>query len=231
MYNEAKILSVLLGNVVLCASAHYTYRVIFMRRFTVLLLSLAILALSLSATITASAYTQEDLMEEFKTIPASHWVLADFENLSRSMRLTEEQCNELWPLLQEVKALLPTDNGPTVHAGTNNGNTGRMYSAEVVARVMDLIRAACRVTGCTFVKSLVPNATHSMDIVFKLYDSTGKLIFEYDGDLIKQTGTDVESGASTSLNWYLYGGIGALLISLAGAAFAGKRVRGSLAAA
>ncbi|MBE6678473.1 MAG: hypothetical protein E7597_06740 [Ruminococcaceae bacterium] len=202
-----------------------------MRRFTVLLLSVAVLALSLSATMTASAYTQEDLMEEFKTIPASHWVLADFENLSRTMRLTEEQCNQLWPILQEVKALLPTDNGPTVHAGTNNGNTGRMYSAEVVAQVMDHIRAACRITGCTFVKSLVPNPTHEIDIVFKLYDSTGKLIFEYDGDLIKQTGTDVAGSTSTSSPWYLYGGMGALILSLAGAVFATKRVRRSLAAA
>ena len=170
-------------------------------------------------------------MEEFKTIPASHWVLADFENLSRTMRLTEDQCNQLWPLLQEVKALLPTDNGPTVHAGTNNGNTGRAYSAEVVARVMDLIRAACRVTGCTFVKSLVPNPTHNMDIVFKLYDSTGKLIFEYDGDLIKQTGTDAAETAASVSPWYLYGGIGALAVSLAGTVFAGKRVRRVSAAA
>lgn len=203
-----------------------------MKRFTVLLLSVAVLALSLSASTTASAYTQEDLMEEFKTIPASHWVLADFENLSRTMQLTEDQCNQLWPILQEVKALLPTDNGPTVHAGSNNGNTGRMYSAEVVAKVMDHIRAACRITGCTFVKTIVPDPTHSIDIVFKLYDSTGKLIFEYDGDLIKQTGTDVnESNNSAASSWYLYGGIGALIIALAGTVFATKRVRGGAVAA
>lgn len=210
---------------------HGIFKVIFMRRFAALLITVALLAMSFSATISASAYTQEDLLEEFKTIPASHWVLADIENLSRSMRLTEDQCNQLWPILQEVKALVPEDNGPSVYHGSNHGNTGRAYSAEVVAQVLDCIRAACRITGCTFVKTLVPNPTHEIDIVFKLYNSEGVLIFEYDGDLIQQTGGDETEVDSSVSPWLLICGIGALLVAGAGTAFAGRRVRRSAAVA
>lgn len=202
-----------------------------MKRFTVLILSLAILAASFSVSFTASAYTQEDLLEEFKTIPASHWVLADIENLSRSMRLTDEQCDALWPILQEVKALVPEDNGPSVYHGSNHGNTGRAYSAEVVAKVLDYIREACKITGCTFVKSLVPNPTHDIDIVFKLYDNEGKLIFEYDGDLIQQTGSAEGEGSSSASPWLLYGGVAMLAVAGVGGVVAGKRFRGNKAVA
>lgn len=196
-----------------------------MRKFIVLLLSVAVLTAAFSTTLTASAYTQEDLLEEFRTIPATHWVLADIENLSRSMELTEEQCNALWPILQEVKALVPEDNGPSVYHGSNHGNTGRAYSAEVVAKVLDHIRAACRITGCTFVKTLVDNPTHDIDIVFKLYDSKGILIFEYDGDLIKQTDSAERADRAFVPQWVLYGGIGLLALAGVGSVFAGRRFR------
>ena len=192
--------------------------------------ALSLLISLLGGTISASAYTQQDLLEEFATIPASHYVYADIENLSKTMELTEEQCNQLWPILQEVKALVPTDNGPSVYHGSNHGNTGRAYSAEVVAKVLDNIRAACKITGCTFVKSLVPNPTHDIDIVFKLYDSTGKLIFEYDGDLVEETGAEGKdiSGAQMGM---LAAGIGFLVISAGVAVYLGKRKQSVLISA
>lgn len=192
------------------------------KKMLMFLLALSLLISAFGGTFSASAYTQQDLLEEFATIPASHWVYADIENLSKTMQLTEEQCNQLWPILQEVKALVPTDNGPSVYHGSNHGNTGRAYSAEVVAKVLDHIRAACKITGCTFVKSLVPNQTHEIDIVFKLYDSTGKLIFEYDGDLVKQTGAE-EKGLSGAELGMLTAGIGFLLVSAGVAVFLAKR--------
>ncbi len=198
------------------------------KRIAVFCAMLVVLTVSLSSMFVADAYTQEDLLEEFKTIPASHWVLADIENLSKTMRLTEDQCNQLWPILQEVKALVPEDNGPTVWQGTNHGNGGRAYSAETVAKVMDCVRAACKVTGCTFVKSLVPDSTHDFDIVFKLYDKDGKLIFEYDGDLVKQTGGDVVEKDSNT--WLLVSGV-AMLFLAAGAAFVVTKARHGAVAA
>lgn len=205
-----------------------------MKRLTVFIVAIAVITACFSATISASAYTQEDLLEEFKTIPAAHWVLADIEQLSDNMKLTQEQCDALWPILQEVKALVPEDNGPSVYHGSNHGNTGRAYSAEVVAKVLDHIRAACKITGCTFVKSLVPQQTHAIDIVFKLYNSDGVLIFEYDGDLVKQTGS--AEGASTTAGGgnaygYLAFGLGALVLAGGAAVFAAKRVRRTPAAA
>lgn len=198
-----------------------------MKRLAAILALIAVLAVTFSATISASAYTQEDLLEEFKTIPASHWVLADIEELSENMKLTEEQCNALWPILQEVKALVPTDNGPSVYHGSNHGNTGRAYSVEVVAKVLDYIRAACKITGCTFVKTLVPEQTHAIDIVFKLYDSTGKLIFEYDGDLVKYTGSADGVAATTDSGSYglLFAGLAVLVLAAGSAVYAGKRFR------
>lgn len=203
-----------------------------MRRITVFIVALAMLALSLCSSFSASAYTQDDLLEEFKTIPAAHWVLADIENLNKTMQLTEEQCDALWPILQEVKALVPEDNGPSVYHGSNHGNTGRAYAAEVVARVLDLIREACKITGCTFVKTLVPEQTHAIDIVFKLYNSEGVLIFEYDGDLVKTTDSAEGTASGFTSSWYLFGGIGVLLLAGAATVFAGKRFsRSGVAAA
>ncbi len=193
-----------------------------MRRIVAFCAVLVMLAVSMSSLTVANAYTQEDLLNEFKTIPASHWVLADIENLNKTMTLTEEQCNALWPILQEVKALVPEDNGPSVYHGTNHGNTGRAYSAEVVAKVLDYIREACKITGCTFVKSLVPNPTHDIDIVFKLYDKTGKLIFEYDGDLVKQTGGETPKNDNSFL---LIGGVSMLALAGVAAVIASKSKR------
>ncbi len=198
------------------------------KRIAVFFAMLVVLAASLSSVLTASAYTQEDLLEEFKTIPASHWVLDGIENLSKTMELTEEQCNQLWPILQEVKKLVPEDNGPTVYQGTNHNNGGRAYSAEVVAKVLDYIREACKITGCTFVKSLVSEPTHGIDIVFKLYNKEGKLIFEYDGDLVKQTGGEVETEDGGA--WLLIGGV-SMLVLAAGAALAGRKARREAVAA
>lgn len=191
------------------------------KRIAVFCAMLVVLTVSLSATLVAGAYTQEDLLKEFQTIPASHWVYADIENLSKTMPLTEEQCDKLWPILQEVKALVPEDNGPTVYGGSNHNDSGRAYSAETVAKVMDCIRAACKVTGCTFVKTLVSDPTHEIDIVFKLYNKEGKLIFEYDGDLVKQTGGAVETNTGT---WLLVAGT-VLLVMAAATAIAVKKTR------
>ncbi len=198
------------------------------KRIAVFCAMLVVLTVSLSSVITAGAYTQDDLLEEFKTIPASHWVLADIENLSKTMTLTEEQCNQLWPILQEVKALVPEDNGPTVYQGTNHNNGGRAYSAETVAKVLDCIRAACKVTGCTFVKSLVSDPTHSIDIVFKLYNNEGKLIFEYDGDLVKQTGGAAPEKANSAP--LLIGGVSLLVLAAGAALVASKSRRNAVAA-
>lgn len=204
-------------------------KVIIMKRLTLFFVIAAVLTLSFSTAITASAYTQDDLLEEFKTIPAAHWVLADIEQLSENMKLTQEQCDALWPILQEVKALVPEDNGPTVYMGSNHGNQGRAYSAEVVAQVLDCIRAACKITGCTFVKSLVPEQTHEIDIVFKLYNSDGVLIFEYDGDLVKKTDSAESATVSASEDGnaygYLFAGIGALALAGGAAVIIGKRSR------
>lgn len=195
------------------------------RRLAVFCAAVIALVFSLTPAVAAYAYTQEDLLREFRTIPAAHWVLADIENLSETMQLSEEQCDALWPLLQRVKQLVPEDNGPSVFHGRNHNNTGRAYSAEVVAQVLDCIRQACRITGCTFVKSLVPDQTHDIDIVFKLYDSRGKLIFEYDGDLVKRTGGDV----SESGNGLLFTGVGLFAVAGCGVVFARKKIFGEKA--
>ncbi len=196
-----------------------------MKRIAVFCAVLVILTVSLSS-VSAFAYTQDDLLNEFKTIPASHWVLADIENLNKTMTLTEEQCNALWPILQEVKALLPEDKGPTVYAGTNHNNAGRAYDAETVAKVMDYIREACRITDCSFVTSLVPHPTHDIDIVFKLYDKSGTLIFEYDGDLVKQTGGSIDTKDNS---WMLIGGVAMLALAGGASVVASKSKRRALA--
>lgn len=199
------------------------------KRILMFVVAFSLLISAFGGAMSASAYTQQDLLEEFATIPASHWVYADIEKLSATMPLTEEQCNQLWPLLQEVKALLPTDNGPSVYHGSNHDNTGRAYSAEVVARVLDLIREACKITGCTFVKSLVPEQTHDIDIVFKLYDSTGKLIFEYDGDLVKKTGAEQENALQASEIGMLVAGVSFIALSAALAVVLAKKKKASFA--
>ncbi len=193
------------------------------KKILMFFVAFSLLVSVLGGTFSASAYTQEDLLKEFATIPASHWVYADIEKLSDTMTLTEEQCNQLWPLLQNVKELVPTDNGPSVYHGSNHGNTGRAYSAEVVAKVLDNIRAACKITGCTFVKSLVPNQTHDIDIVFKLYDGTGKLIFEYDGDLVKKTGVDDVNTLGAKEIGLLSLGVGFVALSAAVAVVTAKK--------
>lgn len=68
-----------------------------------------------------------------------------------------------------------------------------------------------------------------MDIVFKLYDSRGTLIFEYDGDLVKKTGAEQENALQASEIGMLVAGLSFIALSAALAVVLAKKKKASFA--
>ena len=127
----------------------------------------------------ASALTKDDLYNKFVSkSKISHYVTTQVKNFVRANDFTEEQLTALDGILDEFLALNLSDKG----------RSGHMYTLSEMQSVEALISKACNVMNWTARYDVNPNPVHKGDITFKLFDKNGKLIFEYDGDIVSKTG-------------------------------------------
>ena len=185
-------------------------------------LTLAIILLigAVVAPMSASAATKDELFEVFYSIPVSKYIKPLVENAAKNVEITAEQGDELMKIALELKALLPEDNGPTAqNYYSQDGKREMFYDSETIAAVMRCIGDACDILGYTYDFTPSPDPKHTRDLVFNVYDETGRMVFSYDGDQIKATG---ENESNTN---YIYLAIGIALVICAGgiAVFAKKR--------
>lgn len=149
---------------------------------SVLLLAVSVLALPVSAA------TKSDLLEEAAKSPVYKYVKVAVENAARTVEITEEQADQILPIVQRAVAAIPEDNGPTFR---NPGE--HHYTEEQLAIVMECIDEICEILGFTY--EFVDDdyaPMHDGDYIFTVYDQDGKIIFEYDGDAVKKTSAATE---------------------------------------
>lgn len=193
-----------------------------MKKIITILLAVVILSAML---VPVSAATEEELLTEFKKISISRHLLTEIENLAATYDITPEQGDKLMPLLKRAQEVFPEDLGPGYRNPEGHesyfGEEIYPYTPEQHNEMMNIITEACDILGFTydFRDSYLP--MHNIDLVFVVRDTDGRVIFEYDGDLIKRLG-DVEEEESSSAP-YLFGGISVSL--LAGVAVAALKFR------
>lgn len=125
----------------------------------------------------ALAVTKTDLLEEAKKIPVSKYVIVDAENLMKKIDITDEQAEQLMPILKRCAEALPEDLGPE----PSN------YSSAQIQTVLDSLSEACDILDLTYnidVKSASKNG-----FTLTLMDKTGEVIYTYSG-VVKKTDVD-----------------------------------------
>lgn len=153
-----------------------------MKKLLSVLLTMLLLLGVFAGTMTASAeqYTKEDIIKVVSTSPIYKYISGDIKNLSRTINATDEQLNELYAIAERFAALKLDGKHGSAHD----------YTQAEIQSVMALIDEACEVLDLTY--TFVPSADpkHARDIVFKVYDANNKLIYSFDGDVVKKTGAD-----------------------------------------
>jgi len=194
-----------------------------MKKFLVSLVTVSLIISGFA--FSASAATKSDIIDELdKTIIKNVWQANEngtgagdvatikimAENVIASTSVSSDQADKIIALIRECSAAIPEYKGPSAHT----------YTKEQIAYVVPRIFQAFETLGfeCAFVTK--NSEVHEADIVFTVTDpKTGKVVFEYDGDLIKKTDSD-----GFNNNVFLYVG-GALLVLSCGMFVFTKRKR------
>jgi hypothetical protein len=124
------------------------------------------------------------------------------------------------PLLKRAQEAFPEDLGPGYRNPEGHesyfGSEIYPYTGEQHEIMMDIISEACDILGFTYYLRDSTLPMHNVDIVFVVKDTEGRIVFEYDGDLIKRLG-EVEEEKTNSATPFLVGGISAVVIAIVAA--------------
>jgi len=177
----------------------------------------ALLAIFIAFTIATPfvyAATKNDLLGKAKATVFGKYISIASENSFRAIPMTAEQGDKLMVILDKALAYLGSDKGPSAHD----------YGDEAIAYILTLVAEACDIMECTF--DFVPsdNPDHPGDIVFRVFDKNGNIVFRYDGDYPIEKTDSPDDGASANSNLYLIGGLVTALLA-AGAFAASKKVK------
>lgn len=175
-----------------------------MKKIVFAVLATVMLLSAVLAPIGVSAATKDDVLNEFKTIPAHHYIYDEVEQLANNHPLTSEQYDKLLEWCKEIKEAFPEDKGRSFHS----------YPAEAQAKMLTIMYEVADYLNLKIEIKPSENPVHTNDDVVFVYDPSGKLIFRYDGDEIRKTDT------AESADYALYAIISASAIVLAFAAFA-----------
>ena len=93
-------------------------------------------------------------------------------------------------------------------ADASKGNDPRNYTAAEAATVLDLVKKACAVVDVevVIVKKTDANRISDVDEIALEFYYKGQKIYEYDGDVVSKTGSDISTAA-------LFGGFALLAVA------------------
>ena len=154
-----------------------------MKKVAVFLLALMLLVGTMIGTFSVSAetqYTKDQLVAKVSESAIYKYIKGDITNLARTTELTDAQINALYVVAEKFIALNLTDKGPSAEK----------YAATEVTAVLGLVQEACDIMNYTYKFEVTADAAHAGDGVFKVYDASGKMVYTYDGDAVKKTGSD-----------------------------------------
>lgn len=170
-----------------------------MKKLVCVLLSVLVLA---ACVFPVAAKTKQDLLDYVKAeLPAQyqklHYVMA--ENVISQYDLTSEQCDQLYEILVDLRAMFPVDLGPSLHT----------YSQAQRDAVMNALDQFCAITGSYYTVSISPTADHERDYQFNLYkaDGTPVAVLDLDAPVAARTGEFF-----TATNVLLIAGIALLVL-------------------
>lgn len=183
-----------------------------MKRFISLMMVLMIVVGTLAVGVAAA--TKADLLSEAAKSPIYKYVKVAVENAARTAEITDEQAEKLLPIVKKAVAAVSADKGPTAK------NVNAIYTDAEINAVLGCIDEACDVLGYSYKFIPSTNPKHATDHVFMVYDNNGKLIFQYDGDVVADTdaATDMDTTA------LFIGGALLLVAGVAGIVVSKKRM-------
>ena len=183
-----------------------------MKRIISIMMVLMIVVGTLAVGVAAA--TKADLLLEASKSPIYKYVKVAVENAARTVEITDEQAEQLLPIVKKAVAAVSADKGPTA------ANGYYIYSQAEIDAVMACIDEACAILGYTYTFYPSGNAKHEADHVFTVYDNTGKLIFQYDGDVV----ADTDAATDMNTTALFIGGALLLAAGIAGIAVSKKRM-------
>lgn len=177
---------------------------------------LALVTVLSVASVCVGAVTKADLLVEAAKSPIYGYVGVALENAARTIEITDEQAAEILPIVK--KACTIVGNNKYGHGGFFSKDHGKVYTDDQLAAVMTCIDEVCRILGCTYTTVPSKNSKHVGDSVFMVYNEQGKLVFEYDGDIVDDT-----AAATTENTALIIAGASVILVLGLGAVVVSKR--------
>lgn len=156
----------------------------------------------------ASAATKQDLIDAIKNdeiLSNYEYVVNSVVNQMDNFNFTPEQCDYLLVKFDEAKAIMAAEG--------DKGQSAHEYSDETIVAITDLVAEV--VTELGYTHNYIPSKKplHAGDIVFQVYDANGRIVFEYDGDLVKPT--DEIADDSGNIGAFVAMGGGVVLLAVA----------------
>lgn len=188
-----------------------------MKKIIAVLTSVMLLVGMLAMCVSAATVTKSDLLNEAAKSPVYKYVKVSLENAARNVEITNEQAEEILPIVQRAVAILNEDHGPT----EANDASHVFYTQEQADGVIECIDEVCAILGYTWKMTPKANPVHPGDGIFQVFDQNGKLVYEYDGDAVADTSAAPVSNADT----WVYLSVGTVLLALGLAALAVSKKR------
>lgn len=158
----------------------------------------------------ASAATKADLINTIKEDPVlSNYphVVNAVVNQMDNFDFTSDECDYLLRKFDEAKAIMAAEG--------DKGETAHLYTDETITAVTKLVAEVVTELGytCTYTDSQKP--LHGGDIVFRVFDEDGVVVFEYDGDYVKHTSeAEISNGGNIGAYAALGGGVAILAVAV-----------------
>lgn len=174
-----------------------------MKRFISVVAAIMLIVGTLAVSV--AAVSKSDLITEASKSPIYKYVKVAIENASRTIEITDEQAEKLMPIVKKAVSAVASDKGPT--AAVDN----LVYTQAELDAVLACIDEACAILGYTYTTTPSTSPKHIGDSVFMVYDNAGKLVFQYDGDVVADTDAATEFDTTALF-------IGGTVLLMAGAA-------------
>ena len=143
--------------------------------------------------ISASAVTKADILDAINDSvvgnhysldhngnPQSDQITIIAENMIRTVELTPKEAEFIYKNVMECSNALPVDRG----------RSGHHYPLSEQLFVMNRLHKCLTMMGYNYAYIDKARPIHPGDQVFRVTDpDTGEILFEFDGDIIKQTGS------------------------------------------
>ncbi len=142
--------------------------------------------LLVSMAVSVSAATKADLLAAAAKSPVYKYVKVSLENAARTVEITDEEATAILPWVEKAVAIIGADKGPTA------ANESFIYSKEQIDGVLGCVDEICKILNYSYTLTPSTNPKHVGDSIFTVYNEAGKIVFQYDGDIVADTAAATE---------------------------------------